>query len=64
METGAAQSTVLGGCVSTARKVYGLQVAQQVQCGGDQGSSAGATKGQVQTTAILVGQGRWRGRGR
>jgi hypothetical protein len=45
MENSVTQSTVGGGCGSTAGEVHGLQVAQQVQGGGDQGGSVGATTG-------------------
>jgi hypothetical protein len=45
METGVAESTVGGGCGSTAREVHGMHVARRVQGGGDQGGSVGATKG-------------------
>jgi hypothetical protein len=49
METGVAGSTLGGGGVSTAWAVYGLQVAEQVQSSGDQGSSVGATTGPLVT---------------
>jgi hypothetical protein len=45
METGVAKSTVEGDCSLIAGEVHGLQVAQQVHGGGDQGDSVGATTG-------------------
>ncbi len=45
MENSVTQSTVGGGCGSTAGEVHGLLAVHQVQGGGDQGGSMGATTG-------------------
>jgi hypothetical protein len=42
IKTGVAESTVGDDCGSTTGEVHGLQVAQQVQGGGNQGGSVGA----------------------
>jgi hypothetical protein len=42
MDTGVAKPTIGDGCGSADGEVYGLQVAQQVQGGGDQGGAVGA----------------------
>jgi hypothetical protein len=45
MDTGISKSTWGGGCGATIGEVHGLHVAQQVQDGGDQGSTVGAAAG-------------------
>jgi hypothetical protein len=45
IETSVAESSRGGSCGSKAGELHGLQVAQQVQCGGDQGGSVGVTTG-------------------
>jgi hypothetical protein len=42
MDTGVSKPTLGGVCGSTAGEVHELQVAQQVQGGGDQGGAVGA----------------------
>jgi hypothetical protein len=50
METGVAGSTVGGGSGSTVGEIHGLQEAQQVLDGEDQGGSLGARTGSVGAT--------------
>jgi hypothetical protein len=50
MKTSVAESTAGGGCELIAGELHRLQVAQQVQGGGDKGDVAGAGAGSAEAT--------------
>jgi hypothetical protein len=48
MDTEGCKPTLAGVCGSTSGEVHGLQVAQEVQGGGDQGGAVGAAAGSAE----------------